>query len=57
MLRVNRFAAAIDMMAAGTIAPTPMAANASPAHHGGNAELNHNGTTVLRSPAVGRIPS
>jgi hypothetical protein len=55
MLRVNRFAAAIDMMAAGTIAPTPMAANASPAHHGGNAESNHNGTTVLRSPAVGRI--
>ena len=30
MLRVNRFAAAIDMIAAGTSAPMPMAANATP---------------------------
>ena len=36
MLRVKRFAAAIDMIAAGTSAPMPMAANATPANQSGN---------------------
>lgn len=36
MLRVNRFAAAIDMIAAGTSAPMPIAANATPANQSGN---------------------
>src|SRR3712207_7327416 len=49
-LRVNRFAAAIDMMAAGTIAPTPIAANARPAVHSGSVSENHCGTRVLPSP-------
>src|ERR1044072_2259916 len=36
MLRVNRFAAAMDMMAAGTRAPMPMAAKATPVNQSGN---------------------
>jgi hypothetical protein len=36
MFRVNRFAAAIDMIAAGTSAPMPIAANATPANQSGN---------------------
>lgn len=36
MLRVKRFAAAIDMMAAGTSAPMPIAAKATPANQAGN---------------------
>ena len=35
MLRVNRFAAAIDMTAAGTSAPIAIAANANPSNHDG----------------------
>ena len=55
MLRVNRFAAAIDMMAAGTIAPTPIAENARPAHQFGKTELNHSGTTVFLLPPTGTM--
>src|SRR4051794_35774448 len=36
MLRVNRFAAAIDMIAAGTRAPIAIAAYPTPANHEGN---------------------
>ena len=49
MLRVNRLAAAIDMIAAGTSAPMPMAANATPANQLGNISWNSTGTTVLPS--------
>ena len=49
MLRVNRFAAAIDMIAAGTSAPMPIAANAMPANQSGNILSNSSGTTVLTS--------
>ena len=49
MLRVNRFAAAIDMIAAGTSAPMPIAANAMPANHDGNIRSNSTGTIVLTS--------
>src|SRR5262249_42288025 len=47
MLRVNRLAAAIDMMAAGTSAPTAMAAKQNPANHDGNIFTNKAGTTKL----------
>ena len=43
-LRVHRFAAAIDMIAAGTSAPIAMAANAMPANHGENSSANSAGT-------------
>ena len=36
MLRVNRFDAAIDMIAAGTSPPIPIAAKATPANQSGN---------------------
>ena len=49
MLRVNRFAAAIDMIAAGTSAPMPIAANAIPANQTGNCWSNSSGTMVLPS--------
>ena len=49
MLRVNRLAAAIDMIAAGTSAPMPIAANATPANQSGNISSNSSGTTVLTS--------
>ena len=49
MLRVNRFAAAIDMIAAGTSAPMPIAANATPANQSGNIWSNSSGTIVLAS--------
>ena len=49
MLRVNRFAAAIDMIAAGTSAPIPIAANATPANQSGNIRSKSSGTTVLTS--------
>ena len=49
MLRVNRLAAAIDMIAAGTRAPMPTAANAMPANQSGNSLSNSSGTTVLLS--------
>ena len=44
MLRVHRFAAAIDMIAAGTSAPITMAAYATPANHAGNSFSNSCGT-------------
>src|SRR4051794_24087944 len=44
MLRVQRFAAAIDMIAAGTSAPMTMAAYATPANHDGNSFSNSCGT-------------
>ncbi len=49
MLRVNRFAAAIDMMAAGTRAPIATAAKATPANQSGNILSNSSGTTVFAS--------
>jgi len=57
MERVNAFAAAIDITAAGMRAATPRPANAIPADHGGNSSWNICGTTVLRSPPFGRTPS
>src|SRR6478752_3040127 len=44
MLRVQRFAAAIDMIAAGTSAPMTIAAKATPANHGENSFSNSCGT-------------
>ena len=44
MLRVNRLAAAMAMIAAGTSAPMTMAANATPANQLGNRWWNSNGT-------------
>ena len=44
MLRVQRFAAAIDMIAAGTSAPIAIAANATPANQLENSESNRAGT-------------
>src|ERR1700722_18605844 len=44
MLRVNRLAAAMDMIAAGTSAPMAMAANEKPANQEGNASRNSAGT-------------
>ena len=49
MLRVHRLAAAIDMIAAGTSAPMPIAANAMPANHDENWLSNSTGTIVLPS--------
>ena len=49
MLRVHRLAAAIDMIAAGTSAPMPIAAKAMPVNHDGNCCWNSSGTTVLAS--------
>ena len=56
MLRVNRFAAAIDMIAAGTSAPMPIAANAMPANQPGNIWSNSSGTTCC-CPACRRTGS
>ena len=44
MLRVHRLAAAIDMIAAGTSAPIPIAANATPANQLGNISRSSSGT-------------
>ena len=49
MLRVHRLAAAIDMIAAGTSAPIPMAANAMPANQRVNWVSNSTGMMVLLS--------
>ena len=49
MLRVHRLAAAIDMIAAGTSAPIPMAANAMPAKSEPNWVSNSTGMIVLVS--------
>src|ERR1700722_1536001 len=47
ILRVYRFAAAIDMMAAGTSAPMPMAAKAMPTNQDGKLCRNSAGTAKL----------
>src|SRR5438270_6025917 len=44
MLRVNRFAAAMDIIDAGTSAPIAIAANAKPTNHDGNISRNRPGT-------------
>src|SRR3954454_18527690 len=44
MLRVKRWAAAIDITAAGTSAPTAIAANATPTNHDGKTLRNRSGT-------------
>jgi hypothetical protein len=44
MFRVKRLAAAIDMIAAGTSAPMPIAAKATPANHDGNTCSSSAGT-------------
>ena len=49
MLRVQRFAAAIDMIAAGTRAPIPMAAKAMPANKLLNCWSNSTGMIVFVS--------
>jgi hypothetical protein len=46
-LRVNRFAAAIDMIAAGTSAPMAMAAKAKPTNQSGNILSNSWGIARL----------
>ena len=53
MLRVNRFAAAIDMIAAGTSAPIPIAAKQTPANHDGKIWSNNRGTAscALANPS------
>ena len=45
MLRVNRLAAAIDIIAAGTNAPMAIAAKQNPANHEGKIFRNNAGTT------------
>src|SRR3954447_14630080 len=61
MLRVNRFAAAIDMIAAGTRAPIATAANATPANQEGNASSNSWGITswalCWSFSAIGLVPA
>src|SRR5829696_7933775 len=61
MLRVNRFAAAIDMMAAGTRAPIAIAENATPANQSGNWSSKNFGTTScgfgLPSRPIGLVPT
>src|SRR5271169_4262652 len=47
MLRVHKFDAAIDMIAAGTSAPIAIAANATPANHDGNIARISAGTAKL----------
>ena len=47
MLRVNRLAAAIDMIAAGTRAPMPIAAKAMPTNQDGKLCRNSAGTAKL----------
>ena len=49
MFRVHRLAAAIDMIAAGTSAPMPIAAKATPANQAGNIWSKSSGTTVFGS--------
>ncbi len=47
MLRVNRLAAAIDMIAAGTSAPMAMAAKPKPTNQSGNIALKSSGMAWL----------
>src|SRR6187551_2594972 len=61
MLRVNVFAAAIDMIAAGTSAPIATAANATPANQLGNESSKSCGITScgfgLPSRPIGLVPA
>src|SRR5919197_603572 len=61
MLRVKVFAAAIDMIAAGTNAPIATAANAMPANQAGNESSNNCGITNcalgLPSSPIGFVPA
>src|SRR6476659_5621528 len=61
MLRVNVFAAAIDMIAAGTRAPIATAANATPANQLGNESSKSCGITScgfgLPSTPIGLVPA
>src|SRR6478672_1435278 len=62
MLRVHRFAAAIDMIAAGTSAPMTIAAKATPANQAGNSFSNSCGTdccglVTLTPAAIATKPS
>ena len=61
MLRVNVFAAAIDMIAAGTSAPIATAANATPANQLENESSNSCGITScglgLPSTPIGSVPA
>src|ERR1035437_2354301 len=61
MLRVNRLAAAIAIIAAGTRAPIAMAAKATPANQDGNMSSNSCGTTNcgLGTPSrpIGLVPA
>jgi hypothetical protein len=56
MLRMKRLAAAIAMIAAGTSAPTPIAANVKPSNHEGKYLMNRSGTAKFElaglSPAA-----
>ena len=54
MLRVNRFAAAIDMIAAGTSAPMAIAANAKPTNQDGNIRETARGPRSWRRIAGSR---
>lgn len=61
-LRVHKLAAAIDMTAAGTSAPTAIAANANPTNQCGNFAWNSTGIArfgraIGRSEAIGMKPS
>ena len=61
MLRVKRFAAAIDMIAAGTSAPMAMAPKATPANQLGNWSSKSWGMTscglILPSSPIGLVPA
>ena len=62
MFRVKRSAAAIDMIAAGTIAPIATAAYATPANQLGNMSRNRSGAAkrlfvVLIPSAIAMNPS
>ncbi len=58
MLRLKRFAAAIDITAAGTSAPTAMAANATPVNQLGNMFWKRSAIALLLPNALlGLIPA
>src|SRR6476619_3663530 len=61
MFRVNRFAAAIDMIAAGTRAPIAIAPNATPVNQPGKLSSNSCGMTswgfTVPSNATGLVPA
>src|SRR5258707_3548115 len=57
MLRANRFAAAIDMMAAGTSAPMTIAEYPIPANQLGNMCSNNSGTDSCALPPPALTPA